>query len=93
MSDKSAAKPGVVIYTTSWCPYCKSAKALLTKRGVSFEEIDGEATWGDAFRDEIFKLTGQLSVPQVVVDGKPIGGMAELLKLDEQGELKGLGED
>ena len=35
--------PPVTIYTTSWCPYCQSAKALLSKKGVAFEEIDVEA--------------------------------------------------
>src|SRR5215471_18023078 len=37
--DTGAAKPEVVIYTTPWCPYCRSAKALLNRKGVDYVEI------------------------------------------------------
>ncbi|MEN3142226.1 glutaredoxin domain-containing protein [Ochrobactrum sp. WV_118_8] len=37
-------KPEVLLYVTSWCPYCRRAKALLTKKGVAFTEVDIEAS-------------------------------------------------
>lgn len=81
----------VLLYTTSWCGQCVQAKSLLVRRGVAFDEVDAEALWGDAFRDEIFRRTGRLTVPQVVIDGKPVGGWADLLALDDRGGLRGLG--
>ncbi|HEX5958249.1 MAG TPA: glutaredoxin domain-containing protein, partial [Hyphomicrobiaceae bacterium] len=38
----------VTIYTTGLCPYCRSAKALLAKKGVAFHEID--VTWNSSLR-------------------------------------------
>ena len=78
----------VVVYTTNWCPQCRSAEALLARRGIAFEEVDAEAQWGAAFRDELYKLTGQLTVPQIVIDGRPVGGWSDLVALDESGELR-----
>ena len=84
------AGPRVVLYTTSWCPHCHSAKALLERRGIAYQEVDGEQVWGTRFRDEIEKRTGGRTVPQVVIDGRPIGGNAELHQLDDEGGLKKL---
>jgi glutaredoxin 3 len=82
--------PRVVVYTTSWCPECHAAKKLLARRGVAFEEVDAEARWGEAFRDGLLRLTGGRTVPQVVIDGRPIGGHDSLCSLDDRGALAGL---
>ncbi len=37
--------PPVEIYTTRYCPYCVSAKALLTRKGIPFTEIDVSGNW------------------------------------------------
>ena len=87
MTDPNAR---VIIYSTSWCPWCTRAKELLDSRGIAYSEIDGEKEWGARFRDEIFARTGGMTVPQVVIDGKPIGGYSDLSKLDDSGELKRL---
>ena len=75
----------IQMYTTRWCGYCVRAKTLLDSRGLEFEEInlDGEP----AFRQRLLELTGGWTVPQILVDGKPIGGYTELWKLDRSGEL------
>ena len=73
------------MYTTDWCPYCIRAKALLEQKGVEFEEVN---LAGDPkFREKIQALTGGWTVPQIVIDGTPIGGYDELRRLDQAGEL------
>ena len=73
------------MYTTRWCSYCVRAKTLLTSRGLDFEEIslDDEPD----FRGKLLELTGGWTVPQILVDGEPIGGYAELWQLDRSGAL------
>ncbi|HWH76331.1 MAG TPA: glutaredoxin 3 [Candidatus Binatus sp.] len=75
----------VVIYTTSYCPYCTGAKALLRAKNVSFEEID--VTDDPAKRVEMETRSRRRTVPQIFIDGKPIGGYDEARYLDSKGEL------
>mgnify|MGYP000748847283 FL=1 len=75
----------IKIYSTSWCSPCRNAKRLLDERGLSYEEIDIEQN--SMSRESLFELTGGRSVPQIVIDEKPIGGYDELLNLDRTGEL------
>jgi glutaredoxin 3 len=74
------------MYTTAWCGYCLRAKALLEQRGVEYEEIslDGDPN----FRRKLEQLTGRWTVPQILIDGRPIGGFTELVVLDRAGELE-----
>ena len=76
----------VVIYTTMFCPYCHSAKALLAKKGVAYQEIavDGQR---EARRAMSERAGGRTSVPQVFIDGEHVGGCDDLHALDEAGEL------
>ena len=75
----------VEIYTTRWCGYCTRAKALLKSKGVEFQEVvlDGDP----AFRRRLFELTGGWTVPQIVIDDQPVGGYAELYRLEREGRL------
>ena len=76
----------IVVYSTSWCGPCSNAKRLLKERGLEFTEIDiEEIGWT---RDDLFKKTGGRTVPQIVFDGKTIGGYDQLLVLDRNGKLK-----
>ena len=75
----------VVIYTTSYCPYCTAAKALLRSKNAGFEEID--VTDDPARRSEMEKLSERRTVPQIFIDGKPIGGYDDARDLDASGEL------
>jgi glutaredoxin 3 len=77
--------PKVQIYTKQQCPYCVRAKVLLSKKGVAYEEIDVEHD--DARRAWLVEASGQLTVPQVFVDGRPLGGFTDVDALDKQGEL------
>ena len=76
----------IQMYTTSWCGYCVRAKALLEQRGIAYEEIRLDDD-DPAFRKELFELTGGWTVPQIVIDGRPIGGYTELWRLDRDGRL------
>lgn len=78
----------VTVYTTEHCPFCSSAKALLDKRSIEYEEInlardpDGRAKLADR--------TGMITFPQIVIDGETLGGFQELLAADRAGRLSEL---
>jgi glutaredoxin 3 len=79
----------VKVYSTSFCPYCVRAKALLKKRDVPFQEIDVS----DDAATRAWLVTasgGRRTVPQIFIDDKPIGGSDELHALDRSGELEKL---
>ena len=80
----------VTIYTTEPCGFCRVAKSLLTKRGVSFTEID--LAKDPSGRAELVRLTGMMTFPQVVIDDEPIGGYQELVQADKAGRLAALTE-
>lgn len=77
--------PRVRIYSTRWCGYCVRAKALLESRGIDYEEVALDDD--PAFRQKLFDLTGGWTVPQILIDGCPIGGYTELWRLDREGRL------
>jgi glutaredoxin 3 len=78
----------VIVYTTEHCSRCTSAKALLARREIGYEEInlakdpDGRA--------KLSELTGMITFPQIVIDGKTLGGFDELLAADRAGRLREL---
>lgn len=76
----------VEIYTTMFCPFCVRAKGLLKQKGVDFEEIsvDGDP----AKRQEMTERSqGGVTVPQIFIDGKPVGGSDDLAALEQAGKL------
>ena len=75
----------ITVYTTEPCGYCRVAKALLSKRGVAFEEIN--LAKDPEGRAELVRLTGMMTFPQVVIDGQSIGGYQELVAFDRAGRL------
>jgi glutaredoxin 3 len=80
----------LTIYTTEPCGYCRTAKALLDKRSIPYEEIN--LAKDPIGRAELVKLTGMMTFPQVVIDGEPIGGYQELALADRSGRLAELAE-
>ena len=74
----------VRIYGNTSCAYCGAARMLLTRKGVSFDDI----LIDDAGkRDEMVSLSGRTSVPQVFIGDKHVGGFEELNELENSGEL------
>jgi glutaredoxin 3 len=75
----------VQIYSKKSCPFCVRAKALLDRKGVPYEEIDAEGN--DELRVWLAEASGQKTVPQIFVDGRPLGGFSDIDALDRQGKL------
>ena len=75
----------IQLYTTAWCGHCVRAKMLLEQRGLPFEEIRVDDD--PAFRQKLLEMTGRWTVPQIFIDGVPIGGYTELWTLDRDGRL------
>ena len=76
----------IKIYSTSWCSPCASAKKLLEELNISYKEIDIEKQ--EISRKELMKITGGMTVPQIIINGKPIGGFDKLLELNQSGHLQ-----
>lgn len=76
------------MYTSAWCGYCERAKVLLKQRGLDYEEIriDDQPD----FRARLLEQTGGWTVPQILIDDRPIGGYTELWQLDRSGGLERL---
>ena len=80
----------VTVYSTDPCSFCTNAKALLSRRGITFDEVNlGKDPAG---RAELAERTGMLSFPQIIVDGEVLGGFRELVQADRDGRLEGLAE-
>jgi glutaredoxin 3 len=77
--------PKVVMYVTSWCPYCERARELLNKKGVAFEEIDVDAR--PEARDEMTARSGRRTVPQIFIGESHVGGCDDLHALEANGRL------
>jgi len=83
--------PRVTVYSTAHCSFCSMAKAKLDQWDIPFEEtrIDTDA----AAMQKFAKATnGARTVPQIIIDGKAIGGFSELTELHMDGELDELME-
>ena len=76
----------VEVYTTTACPFCVRAKALLKHKGVPFTEID--VTDDAALRAKMVEMAGgRRTVPEIFINGKIIGGYDELRALEDEGGL------
>ena len=76
----------VTIYTRAMCGYCMAAKRLLDKKGVAYTERD--ASFSPELRQEMLERSGGgRTFPQILIDGRPIGGSDELHALDAAGKL------
>lgn len=75
----------IIIYTKEVCPYCVRAKALLQRKNKTFTEIK---VTDDKIKEEmVAKSGGRMTVPQIFINDKSIGGCDDLYALDAKGEL------
>jgi glutaredoxin len=79
MHARDAAQPaaalpqqGVVLYTASWCGWCKKARGWLGAQGISYRDIDVESPEGLAE----FARVGGGGVPVIVADGRRVAGFS-----------------
>lgn len=77
--------PPVRVYSTAYCPYCVMAKRLLDGKGVAYEEIRVDQDLQR--RDEMMRLSGRRTVPQIFVGQTHVGGFDDLSALDRAGGL------
>ena len=78
-------QPEVTVYTSDWCPYCRRAKDLLTRKNVSFSEINVEDE--PKAREEMIARSNRRTVPQIFIGDRHVGGCDDLFELDGSGEL------
>src|ERR1700730_11150713 len=76
----------IEIYTTRFCGYCQSAKALLTRKGVSFSEIDVTGDREGRSR-MVERANGRMTVPQIFIGATHVGGFDDLYDLERTGRL------
>ncbi len=75
----------IEIYSKDWCPYCNKAKALLSAKGLSYEEIN--ITTDEILEQEMIQRSNRHTVPQIFIEGQSIGGYDDLAQLNATGEL------
>ncbi|MEM9522724.1 MAG: glutaredoxin 3 [Pseudomonadota bacterium] len=78
--------PVVEIYTSPLCGFCHAAKRLLTRKNVSFAEIDVSRD-PSRRREMTDRANGRRSVPQIFIGSRHVGGCDDLYALDQAGEL------
>lgn len=88
MTNAGTQDSTIDVYTLPWCPHCARAKALLRRRELRYHEVDGSGQ--STFRARLRELTGGTTVPQIVIDGTPVGGADRLARLDRMGLLQSL---
>ena len=67
----------------SYCPYCRDAKDLLSRKGVSFHEIDVSAN-RDVRKEMIERANGRSTFPQIFIGATHVGGCDDLYALEEE---------
>ncbi|KAJ9608443.1 Glutaredoxin [Cladophialophora chaetospira] len=88
-AQKIIDENGVVVFSKSYCPYCRSSKALLNDLHAKYflMELD-EVDDGAALQDALEEITGQRSVPNIFISQKHIGGNSDLQA--KKSQLNGL---
>ncbi len=78
------------IYSSRNCSFCRQAKRLLEKRGISFTDIPVDGAGHDRLQEMLNRSNGHRSVPQIFAGTIHIGGYEELAKWGRDGRLDGL---
>jgi glutaredoxin 3 len=75
----------ITVYSTEPCSYCARVKGLLQARGVRFAEVN--LSKDPRGRVELAGRTGMMTFPQVLIDGKLLGGFSEVQAAVDSGSL------
>jgi glutaredoxin 3 len=75
----------VKFYGSRTCGWCMMAERLLIEKGVPYQRED--VGGNPARRKWVFELTGRRTVPQILINGRPIGGYTDLAALESTGRL------
>uniref|UniRef100_A0A6B2LRK3 Glutaredoxin domain-containing protein n=1 Tax=Arcella intermedia TaxID=1963864 RepID=A0A6B2LRK3_9EUKA len=81
----------VVLFSKSYCPYCKKAKGVFDSIGVPYYALElDQLPNGPEYQNLLLEMTGQRTVPSVWIHGKHIGGSDKVVSLHAEGLLKDL---
>ncbi len=81
----------ILMYSTRVCPYCVRAENLLAKKGIAADQIEKiRVDEHPEQRDEMMRITGRRTVPQIFIGARHVGGFDDLAELDAAGELEPL---
>jgi len=86
----------VVPFALEWCEFCWSVRKLFAAAGIAYRSVDldgpdyRENDWGGAARKSLAAKTGAVTIPQIFVGGRHIGGATETFDAFNSGELKRL---
>ncbi|OJJ47592.1 hypothetical protein ASPZODRAFT_15042 [Penicilliopsis zonata CBS 506.65] len=70
---------GVVVFSKSYCPYCKASKALLDDLNATYTALELDLMDdGAAIQDALKEISGQRTVPNIYISKKHIGGNSDL---------------
>lgn len=75
----------VIMYSTTYCPYCTRARQLLEEKGIVY--VDIRVDDHPEKRDEMIAKSGKHTVPQIFINGQAIGGCDDMYALEAQGQL------
>jgi glutaredoxin-like YruB-family protein len=64
----------IIIYTTTYCPWCQAAKDFFRKQGYEYEERNVEQN--NEWLQEMLNKSGQYGVPVIDIEGKIIIGFS-----------------
>ncbi|XP_004251165.2 glutaredoxin-C4 [Solanum lycopersicum] len=85
---KTISSHSIVIFSKSYCPYCKKAKAVFRELNQKPHVVElDERDDGWNIQDAISEIVGRRTVPQVFVNGKHIGGSDDTIEAYENGDL------
>ena len=76
----------VIVYMGPMCGYCDAAKRLLTKKNISYKEIN-VALDESKLEEMLKKSNGKRTIPQIFIEDFHVGGYEELRALEKKGEL------
>lgn len=78
--------PAIVIYSRPNCGYCELAKRLFDRKGVAFAEVDVSRD-RSRLAEMIDRSGGRMTLPQVFIGDRHVGGFTDLAELDRRGGL------
>ena len=78
------------IYTVDYCPYCKKALAFFDEHNIQYtrHRIDDNEAQMRKELGEMYDIKGDVTVPQIIIDGKRIGGYTDLIAAYDNGDIK-----
>ncbi|MCD7446691.1 Glutaredoxin-C4 [Datura stramonium] len=85
---KTISSHSIVIFSKSYCPYCRKAKGVfkeLNQKPYVIELDERDDGW--SIQDALSEIVGRRTVPQVFINGKHIGGSDDTVEAYENGEL------